>query len=403
MVSKALREEKHFVPRDELLEHATLSVLNAANAKIPGIAEWSTCNVIKTPLTIYDVNGKRLFLDYTVKRAGKVFGTIRTGASKIMGLPVKSHELGERYWNFNEAVTKLTPRVKREYPRPKIRRTRLVCYSYPKLGVMFEMDGKEGEPSRLIYDVADYTRIPEKPPESEAEGAYAWSFYDSIPENARKVGLKQYDTFDEFRVGVLGDTRERLQKGHTLRVFWPFSVIKITDVVCKTLQFCSHYSHGTTRSHQCFTLHGQQKSDYCAVATCQMILCYYRYYYSQDHIAQHLKYSPGGCSPNHSAGYEDLSNKHLDATYDTTATWNKARDQIDMSHPLKSGVKSHARACAGYFVFHMQNNGSEFKSRSLLIYDPWPWAPDYKIGGSVYWEPWDPIPHANFIYTKLKY
>src|SRR4030067_1021865 len=56
---------------------------------------------------------------------------------------------------------------------------KLVCYSYPKLGVMFEMIDEQGRQSRLIFDVADLSLIPEKPPKPGVEGAYAWSFYDS--------------------------------------------------------------------------------------------------------------------------------------------------------------------------------------------------------------------------------
>jgi hypothetical protein len=53
-------------------------------------------------------------------------------------------------------------------------------------------------------------------------------------------------------------------------------------------------------------------NDYCAVATCQMILWYYRYYYTQNQIAPALGYSAGGgCPSDQSTGYESLSNNHI--------------------------------------------------------------------------------------------
>ena len=166
----------------------------------------------------------------------------------------------------------------------------------------------------------------------------------------------------------------------------------------KQLQFCPHYAYNEARSHHCFILHGQQEWDYCAVATCQMILCYYRYYYSQDQIAPSLNYSPGGCPADQSAGYESLSNHHIDATFDNAPTWQKARDQIDELRPLKSGVPHHARACAGY-----SHSVFAIIPKQLYIYDPSPWNADYKLGGSIYWEDWDVITHTNFIYTRLQY
>lgn len=166
----------------------------------------------------------------------------------------------------------------------------------------------------------------------------------------------------------------------------------------KQLQFCTHYNYNEIRSHHCFVLHAQQKWDYCAVATCQMILCYYRYYYTQDQIAPALNYSPGGCPPDQSAGYEQLSCNHLDATYDTSPTWEEARDQINAIHPLKSGVPGHARACAGYsYVWWLFG----ITDRRLYIYDTWPWNADYKLGGAVYWEDWDTITHTNYVFTRL--
>jgi len=403
--SRAYLEGKNFIPRDQILEHVSLSVSRNAIARIPGIVDFAEANVIKRPLKIYDINGKPLFFDYAIKRGAKTLGTVRAAASKILGSPVIAYEMGPRYWNFKVAVKKLIPRVKKKYPRGRIRRTRLVCYSYPKLGVMFEITDERGEPSRLIFDVADLSLIPEKPPKPGVEGAYAWSFYDALPEDARKLRLERYNLFDKWRLEIPASKRETLRRARTLtrvqamavkEAWWPIDW-KIT--VTRRLQFCPHYREYEPRSHHCFVLHGQEENDYCAVATCQMILCYYRYYYSQDDIAPALGYN-GGCPPDQSAGYEQLSCNHLDATYDTSPEWNEARDQIRALHPLKSGVTGHARACAGYsYVWHLFGGGIE--DRKLLIYDPSPWNENLKLAGSVYWEEWDSIYHTNFIYTRL--
>lgn len=399
MVSKRYLENANLISKDELLEHASLSVLRNASAVIPIITDWSKGGVKKESLEIFDINGKPLFYDYTIKKGAETIGTVRTGASRILGSPVIAYEIGPRYWDFEVTVKKLTPRVKKEYPRQKILGTKLVCYSYPKLGVMFEIIDEQGRQSRLIFDVADLSLIPEKPPKPGVEGAYAWSFYDSLPEDVRKIKLKRYDQLDKWRLEIPEKTRKNIRIARTLTPFVDVIKWPIKKTVTKQLQFCTHYNYNEARSHHCFVLHAQQRNDYCAVATCQMVLCYYRYYYTQDQIAPALNYGPGGCPPDQSAGYEQLSCNHLDATYDTSPTWEEARDQIDALHPMKSGVPGHARACAGYSYVWWLFGG--IADRKLYIYDPWPWNADYKLGGAVYWEDWDSITHTNYVFTRL--
>ena len=157
MVPEKYLEDANLIPKDELLEHVYLSVLCSSAAGIPIIADWAKASVTKVPVNIFDINGKPLFYDYTIKKGAEVLGTVRACASKILGSPVISYEVGSRYWDFEVAVKKLTPRVKKEYPRLKIIGTKLVCYSYPKIGVMFEMIDEKGKSHRLIFDVADFS------------------------------------------------------------------------------------------------------------------------------------------------------------------------------------------------------------------------------------------------------
>lgn len=397
-------EEANFISKEALLEHVSLSVLRNSTAGIPILSDWPRCGVKKEPLEICDINGKPLFYDYAIKKGADTVGTVRASASKIIGPPVVAYEIGPRYWSFEAAVQKITPRIKKEYPKLKITGTKLVCYSYPKLGVMFEMVDGNGKKSRLIFDVADYTLISEKPATTKNEGAFAWSFYDAIPEEMRKNRLKRYDLSDKWRLSTPEKARKDIRAARILSSFLDIKefICKIKINMTKQLQFCSHYNYNETRSHHCFVLHAQQVNDYCAVATCQMILCYYRYYYAQDDVAPELGYTAGsGCPSDQSAGYEALTGNHLDATFDSSPTWETAKDQIDALHPLKSGISGHARACAGYSSVWWLCDG--VKDKKLYIYDPWPWNADYKLGGAVYWEDWDSITHTNYVLTSLVY
>jgi hypothetical protein len=131
-----------------------------------------------------------------------------------------------------------------------------------------------------------------------------------------------------------------------------------------------------------------------------MILCYYRYHYTQNAIAPDLGYAPGGCPADQSPGYKKLSCDHLTATFIGTPTWEQGRDAIDARHPFKSGITGHARACAGYSYTQWLVGG--ITDRQLYIYDPWPWNADLALAGAVYWEDWDSIAHTNYVTTGIK-
>jgi len=405
-MSQTFLEESHFTPKEELYEHAALSVLRSSFIALPGTSEWIAASIMKKPVEICDLNGKLLFLDFCVRKGTQTLGYVRTCASGILGSPVLAHELGERHWDFDLAVKKLSPQIRKENPSSKILDTKLVCYSYPKLGVMFEMADSQGRKTRRIFDVAALSPIIEGPIKSGMEGPYSWSFYDAIPEEARSVRLEQFALYNKLRSQIPLKTRELLRTSSSLLRLKDAIKWQINRAITKQLQFCDHYGYDEARSHHCFVLHGQQTDDYCAVATAQMILCYYRYYYSQDDIAPALGYSAGsGCPSDQSSGYEKLSCSHIDATYDSSPTWEKARDEINALHPFKSGISGHARACAGHssvlWLIPILRPLLKITDRKLFIYDPWPWNSDYKLGGSVYWEDWDSVTHTNFVLTRI--
>ncbi|HET7791898.1 MAG TPA: hypothetical protein VFL64_00815 [Rhizobacter sp.] len=401
MASNRYPEERYLLDRKALAEHATLAVLKNAAAGPPELEPWLAGAVRKEPLTIHDINGTPLFHDFAVARGKELFGHVRVAASQVLGSAVVATELGPRLWNYDEAVKKLTPKVKREFARSKLSAPKLVCYSYPKLGVMFEVDDGNAT-TQAIYDVSSLTRVPLKPERAGSEGFHAWSFYGALSDAERKKRLARFKKVEAER-GAIPDKirREMLTARSLLSVHDKLDAVLVyRRKVTKLLQYCTHYGHTHARSHHCFVLHGQQVNDYCAVATCQMILCYYRHYHSQDDIAPSLGYAPGGCQADQSPGYKSLTCNHLDASFDSSPTWEKGRDQIDLLRPFKSGISGHARAVAGYsYVRWIWALGLEEKK--LYVYDPWPWNADYALGGAVTWEDWDAVTHTNYVYAHV--
>ncbi|MCA9686477.1 MAG: hypothetical protein KC457_30190, partial [Myxococcales bacterium] len=384
-------EKEHLVSKSEAFEHATISVLQTARSELPGIQPWTRGAIAKAPTVIHDINGTPLFYDYEVKEGRATLGTIRTAASKILGDPDVAYELGARSWNFKAIAEKLLPKVQRANRGATVGKPLLVCYGYPKLGVMFPITGPRGK-SRVIFDFSG-VQVPEGDPAKGIEGAFAWSFYDSLKTNTRKAGLARYETIDTFRASLSPAVRQQITTVKAVSMLERrIAPWQLTKNVTRELAFCTHYLATHARGHHCFALHGQQQWDYCAVATAQMILDYYRYHYTQATIAPALGYAPGGCPSDQSPGYESLSHGHLEATFDGSPTWAKAKARIDAGEPFKTGIPGHARACAGYSYTQsilVPIGGSGVTNRRLMIYDPSPWNADDTVGGSVSWESWD--------------
>lgn len=404
--------EKNFIPKTQIREYIGLKLLQDRSIPDLQIQALTKSIILKTPTTIFDINGYPLFHDYTLKSGRSAIGKIRAAASKVLGTPVISYQIGADKFNINEAMKEATEVIKKKHRGARIGAPKLVCYSYPKLGAMFNVSRRGGS-EKIILDLPSLQPVQITSPDDK-EGAYAWSFYDKISNTDQTKRVKLFEKHEKIReeapaktLASLATTKSLINKDYQKYVVDIETLFNYESG--RKLQFCNHYNDGFskfsiaktgTTGHECFQLHAQEVSDYCAVATAQMILCYYRYYYTQDQIAPDLGYTAGnGCPSNQGPGYETLSNNHLDASFDSSPTWEKAKDQIDVLHPLKSGITGHARACAGY----MSSKIGLTRTKSLYVYDPWPWNSDLKLGGSVYWEDWDAVSHTNYIYTELQY
>lgn len=392
-----------FVPRQEAFANALLE--GAKFALSSDSVQRKALSLNPKALEIFDPNGQLLFYDFALQSGRVAIATVRAVANRKVGNPVISVRLGGQKWNLANSKKKIGEILGKKFPKFKVTKSLLVCYSYPKIGLMVTLNnGKES--IEVIFDISDFSIVPTKPEKENVEGAFSWSFLDSIDGKSAAERKKKYLSGAELTRKVFEKeyVGERIYQLTDLRKVIDISQLVLKTRVEKELQFCTHYRHDEAGSHHCFILHAQQVNDYCSVATAQMILCYYRYYFSQDQIAPSLDYTAGsGCPTDVSAGYESLSNNHIQATFDSSATWSEAKNQIDKLQPMKSGISGHARAAAGYSRNQFTVLGSAASDEKLLIYDPWPWNSDFKAGGDIYWEDWDSINHTNFVYTKLDY
>jgi hypothetical protein len=402
-MTQKTKEPRSPVGKDRALEHARLTVRRAWAGDIPDFAEWGTIELDPEPLILYDLNGQALFYEFGVMDGKKLVGTIKASASKMIGSAVPTVEFGPRGWDPDKAARNAEAKVKERFPKARTTETELVCYSYPKVGVRVGIDDPELGSQNLILDVADLSLVEEFGAD-ELEGFAAWSFYQEVAEPNAPEREHRWELADRELEAARSATPRVLERAFTARelpevrsALIPQSFYKIPFYSSRTLRYAPRCPN---RSHECFVLYGQETNVYCAVATGQMILDFYRYYYSQDDIAAAMGTGADGTSnPGQVQGYETLSKNCLNATYDSTANWSEARAEINANRPLKSGIPGHARACAGWKRQNIFFFGRSPK-RWLRIYDPWPWNSDACQGGRLVWEDWDAINHTNFIYVR---
>ncbi|HVR99127.1 MAG TPA: C39 family peptidase [Thermoanaerobaculia bacterium] len=398
------RERPAPVDPDRAREHALLAIRRDWAGGVPGFGHWHAVEIDPKPLVLHDLNGWPLFYEFTVLHRDKAVGSIKTSASQVLGSPVVAVQMGPRRWDPDRATKEVVETVRRRSPNAEILGAELVCYSYPKIGIRVDLGHREGGEEKrrsLIFDVADLTPV-ERFGADELEGLTAYSFYEEVALPRAEKNLRRWEVSDRELEVVRSRDREvfssafvdsdvaRLRRALTPESLYAFELY--SSRVLKYGPRCT--------PHDCFMLYAQQTNVYCAVATGQMILDFYRWPYTQDQIATAMGTDSGGTSnPGQVAGYESLTRNCMDATYDASADWTEAKAEIDANRPVKSGIPGHARACAGWKRQNISFIGQPAK-RWLQIYDPWPWNADLCQGGAVVWEDWDAVMHTNFIYVR---
>jgi Peptidase_C39 like family len=408
------------VTEEEAKKHALFSVRSNWVMGFRGFEDLTQVGLGETPIIIHDLNGQELFYEYSVLEGDREVGLVKASASRQIGSAVPQIQITPRRWNPDIAKNKTREMMKKRYPKAKIFETDLVCYSYPKIGVRYLVDDPEIGEGSVIFDAGSLAQV-ELFGSDQPEGFTSWSFYQEIPEAERGARERRWEHLakalevaESEIPAMLGTTlkaRElkdlkksyisffQKKSGMLIKPVEPAAPIEpIEPIKPYTEKIIKFGPHCTT--HNCYRLSAQQTNVYCAVATGQMILDFYRYYYTQEQIATAMGTTSGGSTNEGQANaYVSLSNKCLTATIDTTADWSEARAEIDANRPLKSGISGHARACFGYKSarFWIVNQP---QPRWLYILDPWPWNANICTGGAEYWEDWYAITHTNFIYVR---
>lgn len=388
-------KKENILTSKQAAAHAAAHIHVGAFTKTPGMTEWRGTS-LREPVLIYDLSDQPLFYDFPVysQRFGEV-GRIRTSASRVLGIPVPSVYLGAVPWNESKAHLKALELIEKKY-RGRVLSAKVVCYAYPKLGIAVDWTKKRRDDCRrTIIDVSDYSIVPERV-EPELRGPGIRSVYDTISSRAVPRAVKQFLKYDELITVVQKEAKVDLVKSLGYEKFERVQSILgemvISFFYTKILTFCTH-----NFSHECFRMHGQDNGYYCVVATGQMILDFWRYYYSQNAIATAMGTTTGGTGwAGEVNGLESLTCSHFDAQSDLSPTFAKVRSEIDANRPFDYSYSYHAMACAGYRITNIHILGIP-PVNSVYLYDPSP------VGtGTIRWENWGSgvSAVAGFVYLR---
>ena len=209
-------------------------------------------------------------------------------------------------------LTKTLEKVFGEHNRPT-----LVCYHYPEIGLL-GTDSQSGE--QYVVDVADKRRF-----------------------NLSESGNAVADSESRVPYSFLNSVTERGDPGQ-------FDVPQ------------DEFSIST------FRLIGQEKDNWCAAASCQMILAHHGIEQSQASIAQAMRIpqdpNQGGAGLNGQVEAFRQLGPTLTSTPDATPVGVECIGELVARRPVKNGIFQHAQVIAGWKRFGA--------SIHYLIYDPLP-------------------------------
>jgi len=390
--------KKHWIDPKVAVNHAAFHLHMAILANTPGMTAWRGF-VLGEASTIHDLNGQPLFHDFPVLSSdGDPIGTVRASASRVLGVPVLATYLGGPRWDLNKAAIQARAYVEGTL-KGRVIATRPVCYAYPKLGIEVKWEEAGGGARRIVLDAGDGSLVQEKG-ETGMRGTGLSSFYGSLPEKRVPEAVKRFGVYDSLMKDLKARSRLELAAHLDLGEFQRAQSVMIELMTplwtSKVLTFCTHGF-----SHECFRLHSQPGAGYCAPATGQMILDFWRYYYPIDDIAAAMKTKglAGTSYADEVAGLKALTCSHFDAQYDLKPTFNKVKGEISANRPFDYSYVMHAMACAGYRELSIKPLGS-VPEQSVYLYDPWP-----SNTGTIRWETYFTIsttfgPVEGFVYLR---
>jgi hypothetical protein len=379
------------ITTEKALEHANAYILAFIATAADDFGKWEGASIDPKPMELYDINGQKLYYEFSVYKNSNLIGRIDIGADKTLGSSLRRIEIDPKPYNAAEVMRKSIETSKNSYPTGEIKSTKMVVYDYPKIGAMTTVKDKTtGVEHRIFADAYTLDAISDKPATEKANGV--WSMYEQVVKNKADENLKDWQKSDQLTKSV-----EQQANDVGININVPATgedIKKLSNKLSANSKIILSASSSSRYWLSTVPLYHQEKAYYCIPATAQMIAAYWGYSYTQYNIYKKMGGINGdttGIYPQKAAAWYVLSRNSggLGATrsyLSSDLSFSKAKKEIDYGRPFSSHTRYHCRAGIGYWVFS-DSSGTHY---SIYINDP---------EGRIYWETLSGSPESKRIYV----
>ncbi|AKB81922.1 GTPases - Sulfate adenylate transferase subunit 1 [Methanosarcina barkeri 3] len=343
----AQKEDNYSVTAEEALEHANAHMISFIASDAPNFENWTGASIDPKPLELYDINGQKLFYQFSVYKNNNLIGRIDVCTDKTLGASVNNIEFGSKPFKVAEATKKSIEIAKNRYPTREIKSTNMVVYSYPRIGAMTVVKDKTtGKEYRIFVDAYTLDEVEDKPATEIEPGV--WSMYDQLLMNGKDNNLKEWKKSDQLTNSI-----EQAASNKKVNIN-----VSVTEENMKKLSTDAATTLITGKNLS-VPLYGQERNYYCGPASCQMIgkyICniYRTQNYIYDFQGWHNHNDPdGGISDSDAEDYCGYSQQEgglgqSGTQINTIMSFTTAKTEINNYRPFFTMIPGHFRVCYGY-------------------------------------------------------
>ncbi|HPS88490.1 MAG TPA: GTPase - sulfate adenylate transferase subunit 1, partial [Methanosarcina vacuolata] len=173
----AQNEDNYSVTAEDAFKNANANMISFIAAEAPNFEDWTGASIDPKPIELYDINGQKLFYQFSVYKEKKLIGTIDIYANKTLGNSFNDIAFDPEPYKTAEAIKKSKDIAKKNYPNGEIKSTSLVVYNYPSIGAMTVVKDKTtGFEHRIFVDAYTLEKVEDKPVTETEPGV--WSMYE---------------------------------------------------------------------------------------------------------------------------------------------------------------------------------------------------------------------------------
>ncbi len=197
----AEEENNYSVTAEKAFEHANAHIIDFMSSDVPDFENWTGASIDPEPLELYDINGQKLFYEFSAYKNNTLVGKIYVGANKTLGPSVQVIETTTYLYNTTEALKKSIEVARNEYPDGEIKSTKMVEYSYPRIGAMTVVKDKtSGDEHRIFVDVYSLEVVPDRPATETQLGV--WSMYEHKMKNGVGGNLIEWNKSEKYTKSI---------------------------------------------------------------------------------------------------------------------------------------------------------------------------------------------------------